>query len=558
MPTRKSVRVRARLHLPPKSPPFAVHHLAQPISAVAPVDYCLSSPVNEPTWNNIQNQVLETSSNISKDGNCDDLAPNTSGNVVVPYMRSRVLAPQKVQKQKDFLKMDLIEQELCIKCDKGGKLLVCSESGCPIAVHENCMGCLPRFDDVGNFCCPYCLYRQATAETRAARERALLAEKAFLIYMDKEKNADNQNKQKTGTAKGKEPASSTAAGNLSCGENENRMKSNNVRNQSAQLEKTPNGVAAVCTTNTSPSKETDTPILNEKDDGCGDHAGQCHSDHQRMLVEHHTHPEVMIACADGVSSREERKSHQFESLEIGNIGRVEYHEGVDDFQCERAIEDPQQAGYSRASHVEGEITLSGAVNLSGKGKRKNAEAREVDGGKIIKEEPMQEHVQETTLAVTVPVPSFLVHEEFDIGLETTGSKVEDTENVAILRRHLKDKYKHSVQPQSVDLPRRLLPLELVTSEAKSDKIICIKSRQIEDPSKPITSVPCRGGRRIRWRREEEEILKAGVENYSHMINKNLPWKKILDFGRGVFDVSRNPADLKDKWRNILAKQHSMK
>lgn len=557
MPTKKSVRVRARFHLPPKSPPFAVHHVAQPIYDAAPVDCYLSSPVNEPTRNNIQSQVLETSSNIGKDGNCDDLAPNTSGNVVVPDMRSHILPPQKVQKQEDFLKMDLIEQEICIKCDKGGKLLICSESGCLIAVHENCMGCLPRFDDVGNFCCPYCLYRQATAETCAARERALLAEKALLIYMDKEKNKDNQNKQKTGTAKGKEPASSTAAGNLRCGESENRMKSNNIRNQSAQLEKTPNGVAAVCTTNTSPSKETDTPILNEKDDGCRDQHGQSHSD-QRMLVEHRTHPEVMIAYADGVSSREEGKSHQFETLEVGNIVKVEYHEEVDDFQCERPIEYLQQAGYSRASHVEGEITLSDAVDLSGKGKRKNAEAQEVNGGKIIKEEPMQEHVQETTLALTVPEPSFLVHEEFDIDLETTSSIVEEYENVAILRRHLKDKYKQSVHSQSVDLPRRLLPLELVTSEAKSDKILCIKSRQIKDPSKPISNVPCGGGRRIKWRREEEEILKAGVEKYSHMINKNLPWKKILDFGRGVFDVSRTPADLKGKWRNILAKQHSMK
>lgn len=34
----------------------------------------------------------------------------------------------------------------------------------------------------------------------------------------------------------------------------------------------------------------------------------------------------------------------------------------------------------------------------------------------------------------------------------------------------------------------------------------------------------------------------------------MPWVKILEFGSHVFDNTRTPVDLKDKWRNITAKK----
>ncbi|XP_071717978.1 uncharacterized protein [Rutidosis leptorrhynchoides] len=57
-------------------------------------------------------------------------------------------------------------------------------------------------------------------------------------------------------------------------------------------------------------------------------------------------------------------------------------------------------------------------------------------------------------------------------------------------------------------------------------------------------------RRVLWTEQEEYMLKEGVEKFSSSGRKNLPWKKILDFGRHVFHPYRNPSDLKDKWRKI--------
>lgn len=92
--------------------------------------------------------------------------------------------------------MDWSEKNLCIKCNEGGNLLVCSENGCPLAIHGGCMGCPARFDDAGHFYCPYCLYKQAVAESRQAREYALARKKALLIFMDEELIGSERNIEK--------------------------------------------------------------------------------------------------------------------------------------------------------------------------------------------------------------------------------------------------------------------------------------------------------------------------------------------------------------------------
>ncbi|KAL8127284.1 hypothetical protein AgCh_014263 [Apium graveolens] len=54
---------------------------------------------------------------------------------------------------------------------------------------------------------------------------------------------------------------------------------------------------------------------------------------------------------------------------------------------------------------------------------------------------------------------------------------------------------------------------------------------------------------------EVRQVKKGVQKYSKSVNKKkLPWQKILEEGRVAFDETRTPADLKDKWKNILSKE----
>uniref|UniRef100_A0A1J3I534 Myb-like domain-containing protein n=1 Tax=Noccaea caerulescens TaxID=107243 RepID=A0A1J3I534_NOCCA len=62
-------------------------------------------------------------------------------------------------------------------------------------------------------------------------------------------------------------------------------------------------------------------------------------------------------------------------------------------------------------------------------------------------------------------------------------------------------------------------------------------------------------RRVLWTPEEEEMRKVGVEKFAAEVNKNMPWRKILEMGENVFSQTRTPSDLKDKWRNMIKALH---
>uniref|UniRef100_A0A803QIF0 Zinc finger PHD-type domain-containing protein n=1 Tax=Cannabis sativa TaxID=3483 RepID=A0A803QIF0_CANSA len=57
----------------------------------------------------------------------------------------------------DSMELDSLEEgETCFRCKgRDKRVRVCSEIGCLIAVHDECMGCEPTFDDLGLFYCPY-------------------------------------------------------------------------------------------------------------------------------------------------------------------------------------------------------------------------------------------------------------------------------------------------------------------------------------------------------------------------------------------------------------------
>ncbi|WCJ33924.1 hypothetical protein M5689_015258 [Euphorbia peplus] len=73
----------------------------------------------------------------------------------------------------------------CVKCSKGDQLLVCNAVDCPMAVHEKCLGCMPRFDKKGNFYCPHCAYSYAISKYTDAKARAASAKKELARFVHK-------------------------------------------------------------------------------------------------------------------------------------------------------------------------------------------------------------------------------------------------------------------------------------------------------------------------------------------------------------------------------------
>jgi hypothetical protein len=75
------------------------------------------------------------------------------------------------------------DTNLCVKCNEGGQLLVCNTSHCPLVVHEICLGSSPRFDNNGNFYCPFCAYSLAISEYLESKKKSSLARKELSKFV---------------------------------------------------------------------------------------------------------------------------------------------------------------------------------------------------------------------------------------------------------------------------------------------------------------------------------------------------------------------------------------
>lgn len=92
------------------------------------------------------------------------------------------LSSQCTQSQDSLATTDWRDLNLCMKCNKGGKLLVCSSNSCPLMIHESCLGSDPSFDPKGVFYCPFCAYSRAISEYMEVKKKASLARKDLGIF----------------------------------------------------------------------------------------------------------------------------------------------------------------------------------------------------------------------------------------------------------------------------------------------------------------------------------------------------------------------------------------
>ncbi|KAK4792176.1 hypothetical protein SAY86_022611 [Trapa natans] len=98
-------------------------------------------------------------------------------------------------------------------------------------------------------------------------------------------------------------------------------------------------------------------------------------------------------------------------------------------------------------------------------------------------------------------------------------------------------------------PEKVHSLEKVTCQS----IIRVRSPRARRTNAAAALANVRQ-RHLRWTKEEEEMLKEGVQRFSGCGNKSIPWSRILEMGMNVFDPARRPSDLKDKWKKIAPKQ----
>lgn len=101
----------------------------------------------------------------------------------ISLKKNLFLSSQHMASQDPVQNADWTEQNSCVKCNQNGRLLVCSSSGCLLAVHESCLSCPARFDDKGHFLCAFCACAVSISNYLEAKDKILLARKKLVAFM---------------------------------------------------------------------------------------------------------------------------------------------------------------------------------------------------------------------------------------------------------------------------------------------------------------------------------------------------------------------------------------
>ncbi|KAE8075475.1 hypothetical protein FH972_014190 [Carpinus fangiana] len=467
----------------------------------------------------------------------------------------------------DNMDIDWIKEDTCIRCNRGGDLLVCSEIGCPVALHYKCMCCNPKFDDLGHFYCPYCSYKRAILETRHLRKNAMLAKQALVNFIDKNVVAGNGKNQKDGESQSKEPDLSLHVGNTSRPDHEAWQRDDGGgQNESVQDEEgqqNERGDAGLASNRQHKIVVDDEACANTSTPGASDnvHFREGGITPGKELLQDSiikdkskeaTISEARCEFAEDGEKIQAEDSQLIENSEHERILEEEdsQHEGI--FEEEEGQEE-----VLNACHVNEEVLADGTLHASNEGSQDYLELSEENQGKTEDEEQMQPEAPIAPSNANVP-------------LETS-----DTDTETLSARHKNRRFKRrarkKARPQNVNSPRKSSSQKSNSPEknfrkpnekaatSKNKKISASKkAKQPRESPKQFTKTTLPNARRKRlfWTLEEEDMLKEGVHRFSASAKKNLPWRRILDFGRHVFHATRTPIDLKDKWKNMMAKDSS--
>ncbi|AQK61415.1 uncharacterized protein [Zea mays] len=140
---------------------------------------CFSEPENE---KNIQKNNCHTYVPGSSQDRGGESAKETSNE-----LKSKDASPEIFVHFEDQYIIDTLEglsqQDLCLKCGKGGQLLECSR--CFLAVHSSCLGSSATFEGTNLFYCPICSYKKAIEACKKANKTYCEARKNLAALLSK-------------------------------------------------------------------------------------------------------------------------------------------------------------------------------------------------------------------------------------------------------------------------------------------------------------------------------------------------------------------------------------
>uniref|UniRef100_A0A2P2IWG5 Uncharacterized protein MANES_18G010900 n=1 Tax=Rhizophora mucronata TaxID=61149 RepID=A0A2P2IWG5_RHIMU len=401
----------------------------------------------------------------------------------------------------DRKKVDWLRNDACLRCNRDGKLIFCSEQGCPLAFHRECMEFEPKFDEKGMFYCPYCWFKLQVSRTLFLREKAMLAKKALLDFMNSKTSSENEEKQDVRRAEGKSSTEVPWVGGRSEGEILGEMKDH--------------------------QNEKGFKKLDEYDPFGGVVEIDCH----KNMNEHCGQKEKIQGVEPLNNYVHEKKKNDKKILHPYNF-RVLDDEGMkeqDDDYVGDGMDDEIVEESPNTYCVEEESILNDTPNGS-------KESLHQDALETLRGEEVAQKVPKTS----------------DINSET----------IVVHRKRFKHIVKKKVtQPHIARSSKKVSfqthnNLEANTSNQYKKTSSFENSRRPQESTSTFSNLHFAQDKRKRlyWTPEEEDMLKEGVQKFSIEVNKNIPWRKILESGRHIFHATRTPNDLRDKWRKIVVKE----
>ncbi|KAG2687022.1 hypothetical protein I3760_09G034500 [Carya illinoinensis] len=383
-------------------------------------------------------------------------------------------------------------QNLCMKCNEGGQLLVCSTSNCPVMVHENCLGSSPCFDNNGKFYCPFCAYSLSISEYLVAKKKASLARKELTLFF--------------GMVWDQKPEELTKT--LHRDEEDLLVKSH----ENGSLEERVNGQTG----------------------HGGEHADEVNNFHCRRGIDDKQQAESSALCDVNSVLREEEPAEITRTL---NVLTEEKEVQENSIQAVRVVEgDNQEAAEHDGYNSSGRHTDVIPVNQSHV------------------EEELQQDVLEQQIAYPPDEPVCV--QDTHAGGDNLSCR--NTDVIPGIQINSKEQIQQEVLEQEIAEPTEEpvcaldADAEEISGEENAKSIISNYSIRVQKQERHDTypASPQLRRNKVPWTAEEVEILKEGVQKFSNTNDRNIPWKKILEFGGNVFLRIRTTVDLKDKWRNL--------
>lgn len=447
--------------------------------------------------------------------------------------------------------IDLTEVNVCVKCNEGGQMLVCSSDACPLVVHESCLGSAAAFDGNGNFYCPFCAYSRAISVYKEAKKKASLARKDLEAFVGFGNICRQKFSKGLSGSVQNQPREENLFEKTEANDDENNVNEvNNTRCRSYVEEMVLAEPSVLYVNDDLPSVRKGTAVTNEENcDLTGDELeGQTllqNGQPPSELEEQQIAGPVFHGCEPNISSSID--------MEIGHVTN-ETNCGLtgDELEGQTLLQECQPPRELEEQQIAGPLFLGCEPNTSSSiGKEIGHVANETNCSLL------QDKLEGQKVGQECQSPS--EQEEQQIVRPTVNDCEPNTSSFRGKKigrgsnRHSEVQLQNTVLNQQVtDIPHETSTSIQGSSEEEDHKPAASRYSRRSHKQKPLYTYPASPSLRrkvIPWTNLEEKTLKEGVQKFSNVNDKVVPWKKILDFGGTVFQ-GRTAVDLKDKWRNI--------